>query len=204
MAHEMKYRCGNCEFRTNDQRTIDKHIRSVHEQTRALSCRQCDFRSTSKDTMNTHLQSHTRPQNTGHQGNKQVCRYFINGNCKFGTSCRFKHSGQSSKFSSKYHKSNDENVQQCKYYERCQQFPFCKYKHNEICKYQNNCRKGNLCRKVHLSQNQNQQVSQKKNPEYEMCRFQEKCHKNQQGMCQYVHIPKMSFLEALLSHPLFK
>ena len=79
----------------------------------------------------------------GHK-RKIMCRFYQNNRCRFGKFCKYQHSET---FETK--QRNPE--QQCRRFEKCSDFPNCKFEHREICKYQMSCR-NQQCAFVHLSE----------------------------------------------------
>ena len=138
------YQCDECPFRDGDKSKMDNHKSSIHNQSpNSIPCQECDFVANSEDTLSKHMQVAM-----GHKV-KRLCRYFINGSCKFESSCKFLHSTENVRNSRKSQQIG-ESKRQCKFYGKCSKFPNCGYAHKEICRFQENCTK-RQCEFVHLA-----------------------------------------------------
>ena len=72
--------------------------------------------------------------------NKQVCRFWMRGNCFHGTSCRFDHP------------MSEQNPAWCRDGDNCLFWPSCKFPHPDMCRYQEHCSRRN-CTFMHNNSN---------------------------------------------------
>ena len=149
-----KKKCKSCDFEGTTDLEINLHHHQKHTINK-IKCNLCDFRAINEDTLKKHYSVAM-----GHKNNIP-CRYFIRGTCKYGKHCKFEHKNNQKPSSVQVGQSKVENFgqsrnahqvsqKQCKFYDRCNNFPNCGFMHYEICKYQDQCNNLNNCKFVHL------------------------------------------------------
>ena len=75
------FTCDYCSFQGNSKKTLSNHMESAHD----IKCHNCEEHFKSKTDLMHHRKS-------SHLDKINVCKYFVNGNCKFGAECWYKHS----------------------------------------------------------------------------------------------------------------
>ena len=144
---------------------MNLHEHQTHE-IKKIKCNLCDFEAINEEILKKH---HVVAM--GHKKN-EVCRFYLQGHCKKGKFCMFKHKGNGNNISynsnakpqngqSNFAHTTKNTAQfkaqgfvgrnkQCRFFSNCIRFPNCGYVHNEICKFQENCFNIENCRFVHL------------------------------------------------------
>jgi len=144
--------CDFCDFKSMHAFEINLHEHKAHKQSK-IKCNLCDFTAKNEDILRKHHEVAM-----GHK-KSIVCKFYLNGVCKYGKFCRFTHktsNNPSNKYDKtnkfeKSHQNNNRRNKQCKFFDNCQLFPNCGYEHYEVCKYQENCASGERCKYVHLN-----------------------------------------------------
>ena len=117
-AIEKKRNCEECDDSFPTESELKKHMKSEHRKPVPIKCVICAFKTQSTTQFLLHMESH--------EGNKQirdVCRYFLQGRCKFGNHCRNQHVSRP----------------QCKFRSRCTAWPECNFAHYEVCNIYKEC-----------------------------------------------------------------
>ena len=147
--------CDFCEYVGINSYDLNIHEHKNHKQN-AIKCNLCDFTAKNEDILAKH-----HKVAMGHK-KKILCKFFVKGVCRYGKFCRFEHkilNDHLNKFQNTRqpnsvkgdYKSDRYRNQQCKFFDKCQQFPNCGFMHYEICKYQENCKYQERCNYVHFS-----------------------------------------------------
>ena len=122
-----KIKCKKCSKTFVSERLLHKHMED--HTSPDIKCTFCDFKSKTRIQFMLHMESHNCPSPTPSRshGQSQICRWFLQGRCKFGDRCWNLHSSSSS------------DPPQCKFKERCTAWPHCSFLHNEVCSRFQSC-----------------------------------------------------------------
>ena len=102
-------KCTMCVFKTISETEMELHMVNEHEREKLYECDKCTYDSIIKGLFDAHVKSHHAEKSNI---NYSRCIYWNQGYCRYGFECKFIH----------------EEIPECKFQERCQNFQ-CPYFH---------------------------------------------------------------------------
>ena len=85
---EAEFKCNDCRSIYKTMQELTNHIKNIHTYTNINKCGLCEYRAKNAQELKKHIEEY-------HEGFQQplknVCKYFLAGQCIKGSSCRFAH-----------------------------------------------------------------------------------------------------------------
>ena len=122
IRRESELKCNICKSSFLTIKQVKDHMNNKHAHTSVSKCKMCGFVANDVEG----LRIHSEQYHEGfHLPRKNICKYFIAGNCLKGSMCRFEHQRQKAQNESSQNIPNCRNGVYCDYFYRGR----CRYFH---------------------------------------------------------------------------
>ena len=121
---DVSFKCDICKSTFKSVQQLSHHIKSYHSKKNTSPCNKCGYEANNPQEM----RIHTEEYHAGFQmPNRNICKYFMKGECIKGNTCRFAHPQP------KINNSSTQNRPICRIGTECHYFyrGICRFVHNE-------------------------------------------------------------------------